>query len=147
MSQFMDITLKTVTPGLEKLAKKLANKTPVHRMVAGTMADKVEENFEKEGRPDWMDLAESTKAQREKRGTWPGKKLQEHGDLASSINPQWDADRATVGTGLEYAAIHQFGGQAGRNRAVTIPARPFLQLTEADAEEILEEVQQYFMDL
>lgn len=143
----MDINLKVATPALERLAQKLADKTPVHRMIAGTMADKVEENFEQEGRPDWMDLAESTEAKRLKKGNWPGKKLQVSGGLASSVSTAWDANSATVGSNLEYAAIHQFGGQAGRNRAVTIPARPFLQLTEADVEEIREEVQEYFMDL
>ena len=31
-----------------------------------------------------------------------------------------------VGTSVAYAAIHQFGGQAGRGRKVAIPARPFI---------------------
>lgn len=30
------------------------------------------------------------------------------------------------GSKLPYAAIHEYGGQAGRNRAVTIPKRPYL---------------------
>lgn len=147
MSQFMDITLKTATPALEKLARKLADKTPVHRMVAGTMADKVEENFARRGRPKWMELAPATIAKRRKRGTWPGQILQESGQLAASVAPRATARSATVGTNLAYAAIHQFGGQAGRNRAVTIPARPFLSLTETDAIEIREDVQNYFMDV
>lgn len=35
---------------------------------------------------------------------------------------------------LPYAAIHQFGGQAGRGRKVTIPARPYMdtELQEDD---------------
>lgn len=34
-----------------------------------------------------------------------------------------------VGSGKEYAAIHQLGGEAGRGRKVHIPARPFLPFT------------------
>lgn len=143
----MDINLKVATPALEKLAEKLADLSPVHRMIAGTMADKVEENFQQEGRPGWMDLAESTTDRRSKRGTWPGKKLQESGQLASSVHAAFDKKSAAVGTNLVYAAIHNFGGQAGRNHAVTIPARPFLQLTEKDAQEITDEVNEYFMNL
>ena len=30
-----------------------------------------------------------------------------------------------AGTAVVYAPIHEFGGKAGRNRSVTIPARPF----------------------
>jgi phage virion morphogenesis protein len=32
----------------------------------------------------------------------------------------------TVGSDREYAAIHQLGGKAGRNKASKIPARPYL---------------------
>ena len=34
-----------------------------------------------------------------------------------------------IGSNKEYAAIHQFGGMAGRGRKVEIPARPYLPLT------------------
>ena len=39
----------------------------------------------------------------------------------------------TVGNSMAYAAIHQFGGKAGRGRKVTIPARPFLPVTASGA--------------
>jgi len=48
-----------------------------------------------------------------------------------------------VGTNVVYAAIHQFGGKAGRGRKVTIPARPFLKLTDEDLEKILQTVEEY----
>ena len=55
--------------------------------------------------------------------------LQKSGQLATSITSHHDDSSATVGSGKEYAAIHQFGGQAGHGRKVSIPARPFLPLT------------------
>ena len=61
--------------------------------------------------------------------------LQDTGVLRGSIRVYSDSDSVTIGaarvktkagTPMEYAAIHQFGGMAGRNRKVRIPARPFL---------------------
>ena len=103
-----------------------------------------EENFKNEGRPDkWTYLAEPTKKQRKKKGHWPGQILQVSGQLAASINTYYDNDSAVIGSNLAYAAIHQLGGQAGRNKSVGIPARPYLQLTPDDFEEILLSVEKY----
>lgn len=33
----------------------------------------------------------------------------------------------TIGSKVEYAAIHEYGGKAGRNHASTIPARPYVK--------------------
>ena len=61
--------------------------------------------------------------------------LQDTGTLRGSIRAFSDGGSATIGAAkvktrsgstLDYAAIHQFGGKAGRGRKVTIPARPFL---------------------
>ena len=102
------------------------------------------ENFKNEGRPDkWTELSESTIKQRTKNKQWPGMILQVSGQLASSVNTYYDNDSAVIGSNLEYAAIHQLGGQAGRNKAVEIPARPYLNLTDEDFEEILQSVGSY----
>ena len=37
---------------------------------------------------------------------------------------------AAYGSGKEYAAIHEFGGMAGRGRKVRIPMRPGVKMTE-----------------
>ena len=61
--------------------------------------------------------------------------LQDTGALRSSIRVYSDSDSVTIGaarvktkagTTMEYAAIHQFGGMAGRGKKVRIPARPFI---------------------
>lgn len=51
----------------------------------------------------------------------------------ASIRYRAGAAELTLGSSAEYAAIHQFGGQAGRGRKMTIPARPFLPITAAGA--------------
>ena len=43
----------------------------------------------------------------------------------------------SISSNLAYAAIHQLGGETGRNKTAEIPARPYLKLTDNDFEEIL----------
>ena len=140
MSEPIEIKLdnKEVESRLLDLAKRSKNLRPLMKNIAGVFAYSTEENFKEEGRPDkWTDLAESTKRQRKKKGHWPGQILQVSGQLASSISTYYDNDSAVIGSNLDYAAIHQFGGQTGKNQSVTIPARPYLKLTNEDFEEIL----------
>lgn len=48
------------------------------------------------------------------------------GDLARQIHYVANSQSLTLSASPVYAAIQQFGGQAGRNRKVVIPARPFM---------------------
>ena len=140
MSEPIEIKLdnKEVESRLLDLAKRSENLRPLMKNIAGIFAYSTEENFKEEGRPDkWTELSESTIKQRTKNKQWPGMILQISGQLASSVNTYYDADSAVMGSNLEYAAIHQLGGQAGKNKSVEIPARPYLQLTPDDFEEIL----------
>lgn len=135
---------KEVESRLLDLAKRSENLRPLMKNIAGIFAYSTEENFKNEGRPDkWTELSESTIKQRTKNKQWPGMILQISGQLASSVNTYYDDDSAIIGSNLEYAAIHQIGGQAGRSKSVEIPARPFLQLTPEDFEEILQSVGSY----
>lgn len=131
---------KEIQQLLKKLAAKTENLRPFMKNIAGIMADSVEENFDKEGRPEkWTPLAKVTIKQRTKKGYWPGKILQMRGDLASSITSKYDDNSAVVGTNKIYAAIHQFGGEAGRNKKVKIPARPYLKLSQKEVYVIIKE--------
>ena len=126
-----------VLKALKRLSEKTQNLRPVMRNIAGIMMDSVEENFAQQGRPKWKDLAESTKKQRKKEGKWPGMILQKsQGGLVDSISSEHGDDYAIVGTNKKYAAIHQFGGPAGRGKKVNIPARPYLKLDDNTVEEI-----------
>ena len=129
---------------LLELASKCENLRPLMKNIAGIFAYSTEENFKNEGRPEkWLDLAESTKKQREKKRKWPGQILQVEGKFAASINTFYDDDSAVIGSNLDYAAIHQLGGQAGRNKSVSIPARPYLKLTDSDYKEIIQEIEKH----
>jgi phage virion morphogenesis protein len=142
------IEIKIEDAELQKVISKLISKTrnlrPLMKNIAGIMMDSVEENFEKEGRPEkWTPLAKPTIKQRTKKGYWPGKILQMRGELAASITSKYDDNSAVVGTNKIYAAIHQFGGNAGRNKKVKILARPYLKLGDKENILIIKEVQNY----
>ena len=130
---------KEVNKKLLDLATRGENLRPLMKNIAGIFAYSTEENFKVEGRPKWQDLAESTKKQRKKKGTYPGLILQVTGQLASLVNTYYDDDSAVIGSNLDYAAIHQLGGQAGKGHKTEIPARPYLQLTDDDFVEIIDE--------
>ena len=146
MSDFIEIKIdnQEVERRLQEIAKKSSNLRPLMKNITGIFASTAEDNFAEEGRPDkWVDLSEVTKKQRKKIGKYPGQILQVTGQLASSVNTYYDDDSAVIGSNLAYAAIHQLGGQAGKNKKVTIPARPYLKLTDDDLEEIMESVEKY----
>lgn len=135
---------KDVERKLLELAQKSENLRPLMKNIAGIFASATEENFKNEGRPDkWTELSEATKKQRTKQKKWPGQILQVSGQLASSISTQYDDESAVIGSNLDYAAIHQLGGQAGENKKVEIPARPYLKLTDDDFNEILDATEHY----
>ena len=134
---------KKVEKALLEIAQKTSNLRPLMKNIAGIMADSTEENFKEEGRPKWKDLSEKTKTARKKTGHYPGQILQVSGQLALSVTTQYDDSSAVIGSNKVYAAIHQLGGQAGKNKKTTIPARPYLSLTNEEYEEILSLVENY----
>lgn len=73
-----------------------------------------------------------------------GQTLMQRGILAKSVTYRADARSVTIGTNLVYGAIHHFGGQAGRNKSVTLPARPWLVVQPEDYEEIEEAALSFF---
>lgn len=48
-----------------------------------------------------------------------------------------------IGTNVEYAAIHQFGGRTGKRKSVKLPARPFLYFTAVNRIQIMRIVRSY----
>lgn len=139
----IDIDDREVTQALERLQRKVADLTPAMRDIAQALESETERRLEVEG-PGWPSLSEVTIARRQKSGHWPGKMLQLSGDLARSIESEAGPNHALIGVQKRYAAIHQFGGQAGRGRKITIPARPYLPiepdgaLTESARETVTE---------
>lgn len=144
-AQFIDIDAREPLRFLADLGDRLDDTKPLMEDIAAIMLDAVEENFAQEGRPDWVDLTDNTKARREKRGKWPGKILQDSGLLAASVQARADDNEAAVSTNYPSAPTHQFGAEKGEYGQTKtglpipfgdIPARPFLVLGEDDIQEI-----------
>jgi phage virion morphogenesis protein len=109
----IEIDNRAVLDALHHASALLGDTTPLMRPIAGIMADAVESNFEGEHAPDgtpWPTLKPATINARKAKGYWPGRILQQRGELAASIAREFGRDYALVGTNKAYAAIHQFGG-------------------------------------
>lgn len=107
--------------GLGQLLKNATNTRPMMRAIATEMVSLTEDNFESES---WG----GEKWKQSKRAANGGKTLHLTGQLAASISTKVGNDFAQIGSNKKYAAIHHLGGQAGRGRKVTIPARPYLPI-------------------
>jgi phage virion morphogenesis protein len=102
--------------------------------------------FESESTPEgaaWPALSEPYGSVKAK--LFPNKPiLQRRGTLQRSIFSEVQGDTVVIGSPLVYAAIHQWGGKAGRKLAATIPARAYLP-TEDTAEEMSRETAEEVM--
>ena len=121
---------------LKRLEDGVESRSMLMRRLSETMHTAVKLNFKDAGRPKWLGLKYRA-----------GKPLTDTGRLKDSFSTMYDNDTALVGTNIIYAAIHNFGGQAGRNRKVTIPQREFLVLTNEDEQSLMDDVQEYFSSL
>lgn len=156
---------KEVQALLTRLQAKVGNMKPLMTKIGAFYERRVLENFKAESAPDgtpWQRLAQDTLmirlGSKNKKGVKMGflasgglsakgkryiqgkRILRESGDLEGSIHFQADADSVTIGTSgsIPYAAIHQFGGKAGRGRKVTVPARPYLAMNRGTELELAE---------
>lgn len=114
---------------LKGISERTGNLTPAMRIIGQIVRNSVIKSFMEGGRPQkWRP---SKRAMKE-----GGKTLVDKAILQNSIKPKAFPDRAEIGTNVVYAAIHQFGGKAGRGHKVNIPARPYLMVQDEDWTEI-----------
>lgn len=145
-----NISLKEFQKRLNNLARDFNNPKEILNEIGILTKNKSEESFEKQASPfgeKWKANAKATLAQ--KKGN---KILTQSGLLRTSLTYKLSNKSVTIGTNKEYAAIHQFGGKAGRNKKVTIPARPFLPINQREeipkefGEEVLKILEETFKD-
>lgn len=116
---------------LQRLGQRARDLSPVLREIGSSVVDEARLGFKASTDPygqPWKPLKAATIARRRKGSAKP---LLDTGRLRNSIAWQQAGPAAVdIGTSLAYAAIHQFGGQAGRKRKTTIPARPYIATKE-----------------
>ncbi len=96
---------------LDQMAGRVEDASEAMRRISEDLIASIHLNFLQEGRPPWTPLAKSTVR---KRGSahpilrGPGARM------FNSITPSFDADSATAGSNVIYAAIQNFGGAIER---------------------------------
>ena len=136
-----------IQAALTKLEARVSDMTPTMRKVAATMKEAIWKNFDTEGKrtgEKWKEWSEATKKEREKKkkkgSKFTEKILQFSSILYDSITEESGKDFARTGSNLDYAAIHHFGGYAGKNKKVWIPARPYFVLNDEDIEDVEDDI-------
>ena len=70
--------------------------------------------------------------------------LKLRGYLRDTLRYQATDVSVAIGSNRIYSATHQFGGQTGREHKATIPARPYLGVSDDDVAAILEIIEDAF---
>ena len=133
---------------LDQAASRLTDTTPLMKAISEDLVTESLLNFQSQGRPAWAGLSPKTK----RKG---GMILQVSADgLKASVVGSYTATTSTVGAGsaksTAYAAIHQFGGMAGRGRKVKIPERRYLPMDkngnlQPEAQAAVEDICDYYL--
>lgn len=159
-----------VKQALAALQQRLNNMQPAMQGIGETIMERAKRRFDTSTAPDgtpWQPLSAVTlgiisgrlgSSYRKKDGDLNArgrkaigarKPLVDTGDLSRQFFVSADQTSVTVSNTMVYAAIHQFGGMAGRNRQVKIPARPFLPVSAAgdldatEREQVLQVIADY----
>ena len=130
-----------VSRELKVIADRFGNALPAMQIIGRRVLSSVIENFQAGGRPKgWQPLSPVTLAKKKGGSILVGDGF--GGGLLGSIHFKTEPSAVMVSTGTnkKYAAIHQFGGQAGRGHKVTIPARPYLMVQDQDWAEIKDDL-------
>jgi phage virion morphogenesis protein len=132
---------------LRDLMRSVSNPAPAMRDIGAALTESTRLRFHDQKDPrgrSWRGHAASTTRQR-RRGPGGGSNqiLRDTDVLMNSITYKAGSNKVEVGTNVEYAAIHQEGGTAGRGGGVRIPARPFLGVSQEDEAEIIDIMSDY----
>ncbi len=130
----VEIDGAALNAALARLAAVLADPSTVIDQIGRYLVASTLRRFERERALDGSPWLKSARALAE-----GGQTLTDTGQLRGSIaHTVTDGGRAVeVGSNVIYAAIHQFGGRAGRGRKAKIPARPYLGIDDRDRTNIL----------
>ena len=156
------IILSTNAPAITEALKRLAARVgpadlrPAMKEIGEELRNSTRARFQVGAAPDgtpWLPLAADTLLNRLRRGRHGNKPLIDTGQLSKTIRYQIIDGGAgvVIGTNRNFgranAAVHQFGTRrAGRGRNVTIPARPFLGFSAADAATVLDILRESLRD-
>lgn len=141
-----------VKAAMERLMQRISDMSPVMHDIGETIVERTKQRFAGSKAPDgtpWAPNAPATieaylrkfGGTRRKDGSLSkrGQRMAadkkpligETKSLSSTIYYTASTRSVTIGSPMRYAAIHQFGGQAGRGHKAPIPQRPFLPINQS----------------
>ncbi|QIW15846.1 phage virion morphogenesis protein [Pasteurellaceae bacterium RH1A] len=130
---------------LQQIARQLESPRRLYGILGESLKKIHNQRFKQEIDPEgnrWQALSDRTLALKRKRGK-SLKILRQDGNLADRTAYNIKADGVEFGSSQPYAALHHFGGRAGRRRKVTIPARPWLGVGRRDEDYLLEKARHH----
>ena len=126
---------RAVREGLDRVLKSLplgGDATPAFRAIGRIVKSGTQLRFRTQQTPDGVPWKPSKRVELE-----GGQTLRLTGKLQRSYTYSAGHASVEVGSNDVRARIHHFGGKTGRGHKVTLPARPALGVSEADADEIV----------
>ena len=123
----IDLDTVEIAAEVRELVAGMANSVQLMREVGAQLLSITKDRFADQVGPDGTPWTPSERARREN-----GQTLVRTSRLKRSLSRAAGPGVAKVGTNVVYAAIHQFGGKAGRGGSVELPARPYLGIGDRD---------------
>lgn len=169
----IEVDSRQAQQALQQVAERVQNMQPVLQGLGDFLVARIQARFDTSTGPDgqrWRALSAATlRAFSDRLGAKYRKKagglnargqakvsgrkiLVLTGDLQRQTRARAGATSVVISNSQPYAAIHQFGGQAGRGHKVTIPARPFFpvkpdgSIYEQEMPSILDRLNDYLLD-
>lgn len=134
-----------VRNALKSLEKAVANPRPALKEIGESLVESTKQRFPPRKDPDGKRWRRNSRVTIERKGRdFP--LTGETKELQTQIHWQVEgSDTLIVGSTMDYAEIHQFGGKQSEFPELwgNIPARPFLGISVADKEEILDILSDY----
>lgn len=120
----IDIPVAEIRERLGQIIDRLDHPLGMYRDIGQHMGDSTRDNFRRETSPEgvpWAKLRPATLRGRKKQKLSLDGILRARGTLINSVNVRATAEGVTIGSPVEYAAVHQLGGEIERQaRSQTI---------------------------
>ena len=153
----VEFNAKPVFDALAKARELLEDMTPIHQDIGEYMLQATRDRFRRGEGPDdvaWRPKSATTLAKYLARGDGnrPKPLIGPSGRLSTEIAVYAGRDSVEIGSALEYSAVMQHGavkgafGRDSRNHPIpwgTIPARPWLGISETDELDIIDIVDEH----
>lgn len=150
------INTEEIVNKLNEIKKDFSNLTPFLQIIDIQLRNAIDDNFATEGTSSgekWKEWSDTYKKWKIKNYGVKAKILSSRANLRGSIKGEIENDKLTIGTAMEYAAIHNFGlkktvqknNKKGTSFScdMNMPKREYMRFSPQTFEELLEELNDY----